>query len=73
MTLLAVPNVSEGRDATRIDSLAAAFGTGAMLLDRHSDADHDRSVFTLAGEREGLLGALRAGARAAMETIDRSV
>jgi glutamate formiminotransferase/glutamate formiminotransferase/formiminotetrahydrofolate cyclodeaminase len=46
--LLAVPNVSEGRDAGRIESLAAAFGAGATLLDRHSDADHDRTVFTLA-------------------------
>jgi glutamate formiminotransferase len=68
--LLAVPNVSEGRDAGRIESLAAAFGGAATLLDRHSDADHDRTVFTLAGGPAGLLGSLRAGAAAAIESIE---
>ena len=48
--LLAVPNVSEGREAARIERLAAAF-TPARLLDVHSDRDHNRSVFTLAGEQ----------------------
>ena len=42
-----VPNVSEGRDLAVLDRLAAA--CGASLLDRHVDADHHRSVFTLAG------------------------
>lgn len=42
-----VPNVSEGRDARVLDALAAA--CGASLLDTHVDADHHRSVFTLAG------------------------
>jgi glutamate formiminotransferase len=71
--LLAVPNVSEGRDAGRIELLTAAFGRGAMLLDRHSDADHDRTVFTLAtagSSPEGLIEALRAGAAAAIESIE---
>ena len=48
--LLAVPNVSEGRDAGAASpTWRSAFSRGATLLDRHSDADHDRTVFTLAG------------------------
>jgi glutamate formiminotransferase / 5-formyltetrahydrofolate cyclo-ligase len=68
--LLAVPNVSEGRDAGRIDALARAFSSGVTLLDRHSDADHDRTVFTLAGEPEALTAALLNGAAEAIGSID---
>ncbi|HEU4944688.1 MAG TPA: hypothetical protein VFT10_05950 [Solirubrobacterales bacterium] len=70
--LLAVPNVSEGRDATGIDGLQRAFARGAALLDRHSDSDHDRTVFTLAGEAASLREALLAGAEQVIETIDMS-
>ena len=45
-----VPNVSEGRDDAVVDALAAA--CGPSLLDVHRDADHHRSVFTLAGPGE---------------------
>jgi len=45
VTLLAVPNVSEGHDPGPI---AAAFGPG--VLDVHADPDHGRSVITLRGE-----------------------
>src|SRR5436190_416705 len=69
--LLAVPNVSEGREAARIERLAAAF-TPARLLDVHADRDHNRSVFTLAGEQGEVSRALVAGARAAAESIDLS-
>jgi glutamate formiminotransferase len=69
-TLLAVPNVSEGRDAEALTRLQRAFTSSADLLDRHSDADHGRSVFTLAGEPGGLTGALAEGAEEARETID---
>jgi glutamate formiminotransferase / 5-formyltetrahydrofolate cyclo-ligase len=72
LPLLAVPNVSEGREATDIDALQQAFTRGASLLDRHSDADHDRTVFTLAGESAQLREALLAGAEQAVETIDMS-
>ena len=49
--LLAVPNVSEGRDAVAVAEIADAFAAGgAELLDIHSDADHNRSVVTLKGE-----------------------
>lgn len=45
-----VANVSEGRDARCIARLSAAIREtpGVQLLDVHSDADHDRSVFTYA-------------------------
>ncbi|HEU5253399.1 MAG TPA: hypothetical protein VFU16_08770 [Solirubrobacterales bacterium] len=69
-SLLAVPNVSEGADAERLDRLQSAFTRGARLLDRHSDADHGRTVFTLAGAGGGLAEALTAGAEEALETID---
>jgi glutamate formiminotransferase len=71
-TLLAVPNVSAGRDAARVEGIAAAFASGVDLLDLHSDPDHDRSVFTLAGGAEALRGALLGGAGAAIESIDMS-
>src|SRR5689334_104516 len=69
-SLLAVPNVSEGSDLGLLDRLQSAFTRGARLLDRHSDPDHGRSVFTLAGEAAGLTEALVAGAEEALETID---
>ncbi|HEV7769212.1 MAG TPA: hypothetical protein VGO66_00980 [Solirubrobacterales bacterium] len=72
MTLLAVPNVSVGLDAGRIEALAAAFSADAALLDQHSDSDHDRTVFTLAGARGQLPDTLTAGAEAAIESIDMS-
>ena len=68
--LLAVPNVSEGRDAAAIGELGAAFGEGVALLDTHTDPDHNRSVFTLAGEVGPLADALASGARATVEAID---
>ena len=70
-TLLAVPNVSEGRDAETIGAIGDAFtSTGARLLDVHSDADHHRSVYTLAGGPGELAPALAEGAREAVERID---
>lgn len=70
--LLAVPNVSEGRDQATIDAVARAFTADkkARLLDVHSDPDHHRSVFTLEGAQHELSRALVAGARAAIERID---
>ncbi|MGH2976577.1 MAG: hypothetical protein ACRDLL_17190 [Solirubrobacterales bacterium] len=68
--LLAVPNVSEGRDVARISALQDAFSRDAALLDRHSDADHDRTVFTLAAGPALLRDALLAGAEQAVEMLD---
>ena len=71
-TLLAVPNVSEGSDGARLARLAEAFAApvGAELLDTHTDADHGRSVFSLAGEPGPLEEGLARGAAEALETID---
>ena len=68
--LLAVPNISEGRDVALVESIGAAFAEGVALLDTHSDPDHNRSVFTLAGEPGPLADALDAGARATFESVD---
>jgi glutamate formiminotransferase / 5-formyltetrahydrofolate cyclo-ligase len=72
--LLAVPNVSEGRDEDTIAAIAAAFAGeasgGPRVLDIHSDADHHRSVFTIAGRADELVDALLRGARVAVERID---
>jgi glutamate formiminotransferase len=69
--LLAVPNVSEGTDEARLRELEEAFERGAKVLDRHTDEDHERAVFTLAATAAGLLTeSLVAGAEVALETID---
>ena len=68
--LLAVPNVSEGRDLARVEAMGIEFARGAALLDVHFDPTHNRSVFTLSGERGSLARALVSGALAAVESID---
>src|SRR3954468_23489994 len=67
--LMAVPNVSEGRDRRAIAAIGAAFAP-ARLLDTHSDPDHGRSVFTLAARQGELARALVSGAREAIGRID---
>jgi glutamate formiminotransferase len=68
--LLAVPNLSEGRDQPAIDAIAGAFGPG--LLDVHVDPDHNRSVFTLAGRPAELGESVLAGLGEALRRIDLS-
>jgi len=68
--LESVPNFSEGRDRATIEALADALGGRARLLDVHSDADHNRSVFTLVGTADELVEALLAGIACARERID---
>jgi glutamate formiminotransferase len=64
--LVAVPNVSEGRDPAAIARLAAAAGSaGARVLDVHTDAVHHRSVLTVAGAAPELVSGMAALARAA--------
>jgi len=72
--LLAVPNVSEGRDTIVIARIGEAFASprGVRLLDVHRDPDHHRSVFTLAGEPGELALGLAAGARVVLEHVDLS-
>lgn len=67
--LLAAPNVSEGRESKVIESIARSFGA-ARVLDVHSDADHGRSVFTLAAAQGELADALVEGGRAVLGQID---
>jgi glutamate formiminotransferase / 5-formyltetrahydrofolate cyclo-ligase len=66
--LLAIPNVSEGRDGRAIEAIGAAFD--ARLLDIHSDPDHHRSVFTLAAEAGALAGAICRGAAEVIRRVD---
>src|SRR3954447_25178996 len=68
MTLLAVPNVSEGRDQTAITAIAKAFGPG--LIYYSSDWDHHRAVFTLAGQPGHVHEAVLQGAKEAIARID---
>jgi glutamate formiminotransferase len=63
-----VVNLSEGRDAARLAQFDAA--AGLLLLDRHSDRDHHRSVYTLVGEDEGVAAAARSLAAAAVASLD---
>ncbi len=70
LPLEAVPNFSEGRDRAVVDAIGAALSAHADLLDVHVDADHHRSVFTLAGEADELVAALLAGIACARERID---
>jgi hypothetical protein len=63
-----VINVSDGRSSATLAALARA--AGRTLLDRHSDADHNRSVFTLAGPAEAVEEGARNLARAVIETVD---
>jgi len=73
-TLLAVPNVSEGRDRAVLDAIGAAFAAGgARVLDVHADPDHHRAVFTLAAAPGRLAHAVAAGAREAVARIDLDV
>jgi glutamate formiminotransferase len=67
-----VPNVSEGRDPAAIATIGEAFATGARLLDTHSDPDHHRTVFTLAGidGDEALVESLVAGIARSREVVD---
>jgi glutamate formiminotransferase len=67
-----VPNVSEGRRLEVVDRLAGALDgvPGAHLLDRTSDASHNRSVFTVAGEAGAVADALERLVAAALHEID---
>jgi glutamate formiminotransferase len=66
-----VPNVSEGRRPEVVDEIVAAFaGPEVLVLDRSSDADHNRTVLTLAGPGPALVEAAVAGAVACARLID---
>jgi glutamate formiminotransferase / 5-formyltetrahydrofolate cyclo-ligase len=70
-----VPNVSEGRHLDVVERLADAITSvpGVALLDRTSDASHNRSVFTLAGEHTAVAEALERLVAGAIHEIDMDV
>ena len=66
-----VPNFSEGRNPKTLDAIETAIrGAGVLLLDRPSDADHNRSVFTFVGPPAAVGEAVVAAAAVAVERID---
>jgi glutamate formiminotransferase / 5-formyltetrahydrofolate cyclo-ligase len=67
-----VPNISEGRRLDVVTRVADAVQRtpGVHLLDRTSDADHNRSVLTMAGEPAAVCDALEAMVGVALELID---
>ena len=66
-----VPNFSEGRDKSKVDAIVNAMKMdGVYLLDREMDADHNRCVITLVGEREPIQEAAIRGVGKAAELID---
>lgn len=67
-----VPNFSEGRRLDVVEQLAAAVAStpAVYLLDRTSDADHNRSVLTFAGPPEPVVAAMEAAVAVALQRID---
>src|SRR5262245_44666167 len=72
MLVESVPNYSEGRRLGVVDRLAEAVRStsGAYLLDRTSDASHNRSVLTMAGEAPAIEAALESTIEVAIDAID---
>lgn len=66
-----VPNFSEGRRVEIVDEIVNAMRLpGVKLLDREMDADHNRSVITLAGEPNAIEQAAFNGIATAARLID---
>jgi len=67
-----VPNVSEGRKQETIEAIAAAIREVdcARLLNVDPDPDHNRTVYTLVGEPEGVCEAILAMFEVAVSRID---
>src|SRR5262245_24475543 len=67
-----IPNVSEGRRSDVVESIAAAVRgvPGVTLLDYSSDASHNRSVFTFAGDARAVKAAVLAMYDRALPAID---
>jgi glutamate formiminotransferase len=67
-----VPNISEGRRADVIDSIANALRAvaGLRVLDVQSDASHNRSVFTLAGDADAMRAGIPKLFEGAVKAID---
>ncbi len=71
-TIECVPNISEGRRTDVIKALADTLRAvpGLRVLDVQSDADHNRSVFTLAGTAEAMADGIPRLFEGALAAID---
>jgi glutamate formiminotransferase len=67
-----VPNFSEGRDAAKMDAIVQTIVSvpEVVLLDRGSDADHNRSVLTFVGPPEAVAEAAFRAVEMAASLID---
>jgi len=67
-----IPNFSEGRRSEVIDQIVSAIESisGAVLLDRESDPNHNRSVVTFVASPDRVVDAAIAAAKKASELID---
>lgn len=67
-----VPNFSEGRKAETVERLARMIESvaGAVVLDTHMDADHNRSVITFVAEAGVVVEAALRAVKLASELID---
>jgi glutamate formiminotransferase / formiminotetrahydrofolate cyclodeaminase len=66
-----VPNFSEGRNKAVVDAIVEAMKIpGVSLLDREMDADHNRCVITIVGDRDSIAEAAIRGVGKAAELID---
>jgi len=72
MVIECVPNVSEGRRTEIVAAMAEKLRSvdGIRLLDYSSDASHNRSVFTFAGDAAGVERAVLALVERAVADID---
>jgi glutamate formiminotransferase len=70
-----VPNISEGRRPEVVEAIASAVAAtpGVRLLDRSSDASHNRTVLTLAGAPAAVRAATLTLFATAIEAIDLRV
>lgn len=67
-----VPNISEGRRSDVIESIANSLRAvpGLRVLDVQSDASHNRSVFTLAGDADAMRAGIPILFAGALKAID---
>jgi glutamate formiminotransferase len=67
-----VPNISEGRRTNVIEAVRAALRAvpGLRVLDVQSDASHNRSVFTLAGDADAMKAGIPTLFESALAAID---
>lgn len=72
MLVECVPNFSEGRKPETVEQIARAIKSvpGAVVLDRHMDADHNRSVITFVAAPEAVVEAALRAVQKATDLID---